>query len=86
LLLVFNFIQTAQLRSVFPYFFNGSVSWSGQPRGVHSAAIPSILPQVRDLLFDHVPQRGSGKGYDHHDYKPEMRAAMEIWAEYIHMV
>jgi len=44
---------------------------------------PAILPHVRDLLFDHVPQRGAGAGYDHHDYKPEMRAALEAWSNYV---
>jgi integrase len=42
-----------------------------------------ILPHVRDLLFDHVFDRGAGKGYDHHDYKPEMRTAAEQWAAYV---
>jgi integrase len=42
-----------------------------------------IPPYVRDLLFDHVPKRGSGKAYDHHDYKAEMRAAVEAWADYV---
>jgi hypothetical protein len=27
--------------------------------------------------------RGSGKGYDHWDYKDEKREAMEKWAAYI---
>jgi integrase len=44
---------------------------------------PLIPPHVRDLLFDHSTKRGSGKGYDHHDYKPEMRAAMEAWADHV---
>jgi hypothetical protein len=44
---------------------------------------PLILPYIRDLLFDHAPQRGTGKTYDHHDYKPEMRTAMETWAKHI---
>jgi hypothetical protein len=44
---------------------------------------PLILPHIRDLLFDHAPKRGSGAGYDHHDYKPEMRDAMETWADYV---
>lgn len=44
---------------------------------------PMILPHIRDLLFDHAPQRGSGRGYDHHDYLPEMRDAMEVWADYV---
>jgi integrase len=44
---------------------------------------PLIPPHVRDMLFDHSSKRGSGKGYDHHDYKPEMRAAMQVWADYV---
>ena len=39
-----------------------------------------VLPHIRDLLLDHASQRGSGKGYDHHLYYPEMRAALEAWA------
>jgi integrase len=42
-----------------------------------------ILPHIRDLLFDHASKRGSGKGYDHHDYEPELSAAIEVWAEYV---
>ena len=42
-----------------------------------------ILDHMRDLLLDHASERGAGKGYAHHDYKPEMRAAMEAWAKYI---
>jgi hypothetical protein len=42
-----------------------------------------ILPHVRDLLFDHKPKRGSGAVYDHHDYIPEMRAAMETWCDHV---
>ena len=42
-----------------------------------------IPPYLRDMLLDHAPQRGSGKGYDHHDYIPEMREAMELWAREI---
>jgi hypothetical protein len=29
---------------------------------------------VRDLLFDHAPARGTGKIYDHHDYRAEIKA------------
>ena len=39
-----------------------------------------IPSHVRDLLFDHASQRGSGKGYDPHDYQLEMQAALEAWA------
>jgi integrase len=44
---------------------------------------PAILPHVRDLLFDHATARGSGRGYDHHDYKFEMREAVEAWAAHV---
>jgi integrase len=40
-------------------------------------------PHVRDLLFDHQPQRGSGAGYDHHEYGDEMREAIERWSDYV---
>lgn len=44
----------------------------------------AVIPaNVRDLLFDHAPQRGTGKVYDHHDYRAEMRAAAEAWAGYV---
>lgn len=42
-----------------------------------------ILPHLRDLLLDHAPARGAGKGYDHHNYKAEMRTAMEAWSGYV---
>jgi hypothetical protein len=42
-----------------------------------------ILPYVRDMLLDHVPARGSGKGYDHGEYKEQMRQAVEQWAKHI---
>jgi len=42
-----------------------------------------VLPYVRDMLLDHVPARGSGKGYDHGEYKEQMRKAVEQWARHI---
>jgi hypothetical protein len=42
-----------------------------------------IAPHIRDMLFDHSSKRGSGKGYDHHEYQPEMRDALERWADHI---
>lgn len=45
-----------------------------------------VPPHLRDLLLDHAPMRGSGKGYDHWDYKDEKREAMEKWAAYIERV
>lgn len=45
-----------------------------------------IAPHIRDLLFDHQSKRGAGAGYDHHHYGPEMREAMETWAQHIERV
>ena len=42
-----------------------------------------VPPHLRDLLLDHASLRGSGKGYDHWDYRDEKLAAMELWADYI---
>jgi hypothetical protein len=44
---------------------------------------PAIPPHIRDLLFDHAWKRGAGAGYDHHDYKGEMRDALEAWAAHV---
>ena len=42
-----------------------------------------VPPHIRDLLFDHQPQRGSGARYDHHEYGDEMRESIEQWADYV---
>jgi integrase len=42
-----------------------------------------IPPHIRDLLFDHVSERGSGRGYDHAEYRAAMREATEAWAAYV---
>ena len=42
-----------------------------------------VAPHIRDLLFDHVPARGSGQAYDHHHYRDEMLVALELWAAHI---
>jgi integrase len=42
-----------------------------------------VAPHIRDLLFDHAPNRGSGAGYDHYEYRDEMFAALNKWAGYI---
>jgi hypothetical protein len=42
-----------------------------------------VPPHIRDLLFDHQPQRGSGAGYDHYQYGDEMREGIEAWPNYI---
>lgn len=53
-------------------------------QGLHDEQDRSLIfDHMRDLLLDHASQRGAGKGYAHHDYKTEMRAAMEAWAEHI---
>jgi integrase len=40
----------------------------------------AIPPHVRDLVLDHAPARGAGAGYDHHQYRREMRDALEAWS------
>ena len=47
-----------------------------------------VQPHIRDRLFDHSPgrRRGSGEGYDKHDYRPECIAATERWAGHIERV
>jgi integrase len=42
-----------------------------------------VARHIRDRLFDHVDDRGSGKTYDHHEYEDEMRDAVERWASHI---
>jgi integrase len=42
-----------------------------------------VARHIRDRLFDHVDDRGSGKVYDHHEYEDEMRDAVERWASHI---
>jgi hypothetical protein len=42
-----------------------------------------VPEHIRDRLFDHVPNRGSGKTYDHFEYQDEMRDAVELWAAHI---
>jgi hypothetical protein len=44
------------------------------------------LPHIRDMLFDHAPNRGTGAVYAHatpRDYFEDMLAAAEDWAEYV---
>jgi integrase len=42
-----------------------------------------IPPHIRDLLFDHAPNRGTGSVYDHHEYRDEMFDALNQWAAHI---
>lgn len=42
-----------------------------------------VAPHIRDWLFDHAPNRGSGGTYDHHTYRDEMFDALNLWAEHI---
>jgi integrase len=42
-----------------------------------------IPAQIRDRLFDHAEDRGSGSVYDHATYETEMRSALETWADHI---
>ncbi|MCP1335155.1 tyrosine-type recombinase/integrase [Futiania mangrovi] len=43
-------------------------------------AVLKIPPHVRDAALDHVPARGAGAGYDHHDYREEVAGALEKWS------
>jgi hypothetical protein len=45
-----------------------------------------IPAHLRDMVLDHAPSRGSGAAYDHHEYKDEMRAALETWAQHIERI
>lgn len=45
-----------------------------------------IATHIRDRLFDHAEERGSGAVYDHHEYSDEMRAAVERWAQHIEAI
>lgn len=38
---------------------------------------------VRDMLLDHAPARGAGRGYDHGSYRDEMLEALEWWCTHI---
>jgi integrase len=42
-----------------------------------------VPPHIRDLLFDHVTQRGAGGRYDHFAYTDEMREGIERWGDYV---
>jgi len=42
-----------------------------------------VPPHIRDMVLDHAPARGSGGDYDHHLYRDEMLAALELWARHI---
>jgi integrase len=42
-----------------------------------------VKPHIRDMLLDHVTTRGSGKDYDHHEYRDEKLEAMTAWADYL---
>jgi integrase len=45
-----------------------------------------VKPHIRDMLLDHVAARGSGKDYDHFEYRDEKLEAMELWADYVERV
>jgi integrase len=61
--------------------------WHGVRHLVESkTAEIGIPPHVRDMLFDHASKHGSGKGYDHHSYRPEMSEALESWAGHVEQI
>ena len=45
-----------------------------------------VSSEIRDQLFDHAPQRGAGKGYDHGSYIFEARHALEVWWRYLQAI
>jgi hypothetical protein len=56
------------------------LAYASQQGGLLFRNLPA---HIRDRLFDHVPDRGAGARYDHHEYAAEMRAAVERWADYV---
>ena len=45
-----------------------------------------VPPHIKDKVLDHAPPRSAGEGYDHYDYLPEQRKALEAWANHIKAV
>jgi integrase len=42
-----------------------------------------IPPHVKDKIMHHAPPRSAGEAYDHYDYMPEQREAIEAWADHV---
>ena len=42
-----------------------------------------VPPHIKDKLMHHAPPRTAGEGYDHYDYLPEQREAIEAWADHV---
>ena len=42
--------------------------------------------EIRDAVLDHVPARGAGAGYDHHEYDKEKARALEAWSEAVQSI
>lgn len=42
-----------------------------------------VQPHIRDMLLDHSTQRGTGKNYDHYQYAPELKEAIETWSAHV---
>lgn len=58
--------------------------WHGVRHIVESKLAELKVPfHIRDLLLDHAPVRGAGRGYDHHSYEQEMLEALERWCGHI---
>ena len=42
-----------------------------------------IPPHIKDKVLHHAPPRSAGEAYDHYDYLPEQREAIEAWADHV---
>ena len=42
-----------------------------------------VPPHIKDKLLHHAPPRSAGEAYDHYDYLPEQREAIEKWADHV---
>ncbi len=42
-----------------------------------------VPPHIKDKVLHHAPPRSAGEAYDHYDYVPEQREAIEEWADHV---
>ena len=70
--------QVARLIGVDDFFFHGCRHMAETKMGELK-----VLPHIRDMILDHASKRGTGKDYDHGDYREEVGAALELWAGYV---
>lgn len=61
-----------------------SFIWHGVRHIVETKLAELRVPyHIRDLLLDHAPMRGAGRGYDHYVPREEMLEALERWCAHI---